>query len=144
MRQSQCTLRTQEVHVHAACLLQTNLQHRDYRKTCTVSVTVMVMFSAAARIVSVFASCQSLAKAPSLKAMVNALPAVLPTYAELQRRVNRALAGDLPKPLRCCPQRIAIDLTLIRYHGQHFQDLSEIFRSQAKCGTSHFHAHASD
>ena len=143
MRKNQYTLRSREVHEHAAGLLQTNLKLRDYSKTCTVSVLLLVLFSAAARIVSVFAACQSLATAPSLQTILNALRAVLPAYAELQRRVNRALAGDLPKPLRRRPQRLAIDLTLIPYHGRHFQDLSEIFRSQAKCGTSHFHAYAS-
>jgi putative transposase len=143
MRNNKYTLRSKEVHEHAAGLLQTNLKLRDYSKTCTVQVLLLVLFSAAARIVSVFAACQSLAGAPSLQTILNALREVLPAYAELQRRVNRALAGDLPKPLRCRPQRIGIDLTLIPYHGRHFQDLSEIFRSQAKCGTSHFHAYAS-
>lgn len=143
MRKNQYTLRSKEVHDHAVALLQTKLKLCDYSKTCTVSVLLLVLFSAAARIVSVCAACQSLAGAPSLQTILNALRAVLPAYAELQRRVNRALAGDLPKPLRRRPQRLAIDLTLIPYHGHHFRDLTEIFRSQAKCGTSHFHAYAS-
>jgi putative transposase len=37
---------------------------------------------------------------------------------------------------------LAIDLTLIPYHGQPFRDLAEIYRGQAKDGTSHFHAYA--
>ena len=37
---------------------------------------------------------------------------------------------------------MAIDLVLIPYHGEPMLDLSEVFRSQAKSGTSHFHAYA--
>ncbi|MBV8384673.1 MAG: transposase, partial [Planctomycetaceae bacterium] len=40
------------------------------------------------------------------------------------------------------PQRLAIDLTLIPYHGQPSRDLHAIDRGQAKDGTSHFHASA--
>ena len=37
---------------------------------------------------------------------------------------------------------MAIDLTLIPYHGQPLHHDDEIYRSQAKSGTSHFHAYA--
>jgi putative transposase len=37
---------------------------------------------------------------------------------------------------------IAIDLTLIPYHGQPAEDESEICRSAPKSGTTHFHAYA--
>ena len=37
---------------------------------------------------------------------------------------------------------MALDLTLIPYHGRPFRDLDEIYRGQAKSGTSHFHAYA--
>ena len=66
----------------------------------------------------------------------------LPDYAVLQRQLNAVLAGHLPKTLRKHLQRLAIDLTLIPYHGQPFRDLDEIYRGQAKSGTSHFHAYA--
>src|SRR5205823_3821606 len=66
----------------------------------------------------------------------------LPAFAELQRRLNRALQGDLPDALRRQRQPLAVDLTLIPYHGQHLHDPNEIYRSQAKSGTSHFHAYA--
>jgi putative transposase len=68
--------------------------------------------------------------------------ATLPNSAELQRRLNRALQGDLPKALRHRRQPLAIDLILIPYHGEPLQDTSEVYRSQAKSGTSHFHAYA--
>ena len=44
-----------------------------------------------------------------------ALLATLPDYAELQRRLNAALAGHLPKVLCRRLQKLAIDLTLIPY-----------------------------
>jgi putative transposase len=66
----------------------------------------------------------------------------LPDYAELQRRLNRALQGDLPNALRRQRQPLAIDLILIPYHGLHLNDPNEIYRGQAKSGTTHFHAYA--
>ena len=59
---------------------------------------------------------------------------------ELQRRFNRARAGDLPKALRRRPQPRASDLCLVPYHGQHLHDAHEIYRSQPRRGTSHFPA----
>ena len=64
------------------------------------------------------------------------------SLAELQRRLNAALAGNLPRTLRRSPQRMAADLVLIPYHGQPQHDPDEIYRSEAKSGTSHFHAYA--
>jgi putative transposase len=66
----------------------------------------------------------------------------MPEFAELQRQLNRALAGRLPRALCRRRQRLAIDLTLIPYHGEHFRDPKEVYRGQAKSGTSHFHAYA--
>ena len=71
-----------------------------------------------------------------------ALIATLPDFAELQRPLNAALAGNLPRTLRRSPQRMAADLVLIPYHGQPQHDPDEIYRSEAKSGTSHFHAYA--
>src|SRR5437879_310505 len=86
--------------------------------------------------------CQHLAQTPSDETVRQALLATLPALAELQRRVNRALQGDLPKALRRRRQPIAIDLHLVPYHGQPLCDLSEVYRSAAKSGTCSFHAYA--
>ena len=85
---------------------------------------------------------QSLRDAPSDEAARLALIATLPDFAELHRRLNAALAGNLPRTFRRRPQRLACDLVLIPYHGQPLHDPEEIYRSQAKSGTSHFHAYA--
>jgi hypothetical protein len=84
----------------------------------------------------------ALAKAPGDTAVHDALMAGLPEFAELQRRLNRALQGDLPKAARRRRQLPAIDLTLIPYHGEHLHHVDEIYCSQAKSGTNHFHAYA--
>jgi putative transposase len=102
----------------------------------------MILFYAAARITSLSAACAALRDAPSDTAVHDALLATLPTCHELQRRLNRALQGDLPKALRRRRQPLAIDLVLIPYHGEPLKDADEVYRSQAKSGTSHFHAYA--
>ncbi len=101
-----------------------------------------ILLYAAARITSLAAACAALRHAPSDTAAHDALLAGLPDFAELQRRLNRALQGDLPKALRRRRQPLAIDLTLIPYHGQPMHQDKEIYRSQPKSGTSHFHAYA--
>ena len=124
MRRNQYTLRSKEVNDHAVGLIQKHLKLGDHSRICTAAILLHTLFAAAARLVSLYASCQALAGAPCLQTVFNALASTLPAYAELQRRVNRALAGDLPRPLRCRPQRLAVDLTLIPYHGKPYRDLS--------------------
>jgi putative transposase len=72
----------------------------------------------------------------------DALLAPLPQTHELQRRVNRALASGLPKALTRRRQVVAADLVLVPYHGEPFADPAEVYRSQPRHGTSHFHAYA--
>src|SRR5207248_4016944 len=97
---------------------------------------------AAARIASIAAACAALRQAPSDQAVRDALLATLPAYAELQRQLNRALAGHLPKALRRTRQRVALDLTLIPYYGEPSQDPAELYGGAAKAGTQLFHAYA--
>jgi putative transposase len=101
-----------------------------------------VLFYAASRIASLAAACKALLKAPSDTAIHDALLATLPAFAQLQRRVNRALQGDLPRCLRRRRQPLAIDLHLVPYHGLPLRDVNELYRSQAKSGTCSFHAYA--
>lgn len=115
----------------------------EYEGTkCTASTVLQVLLIAAARVVSIFAACRDLADAPSDQTIRNALAASLPEIAQLQRRLNLSLAKKLPKALRRKARMIAIDLTLIPYHGQADHDEKEIYRGEAKSGTTHFHAYA--
>jgi hypothetical protein len=142
MRTPQYTVTPHAVQAHAAHLCQKHLRLRDHGPKCTVGVLLTVLFYAAARMTSLAAACTALVAAPCYQAAHDALLATLPAIHELQRRLNRALQGDLPKALRRRRQPMAIDLHLVPYHGQHLHDEDEVYRGQAKSGTSHFHAYA--
>jgi len=142
MRPPQYTITSRDVHRHAAHLCQYFLGLKDHGPLCTALNMFTVLFYAAARMVSRAAACGALRDAPSDSALHAALMATLPDIAILQRRLNRALQGDLPKALRRRPQPVAIDLVLIPYHGEPLRDINEVYRSQRKSGTTHFHAYA--
>ena len=142
MRQRHSTLTPAAVRAHAQNLCQQHLRLSDHGPKCTAGILWAVLLYAASRITSIAAACASLRDAPSDSACHDALVATLPELAQLQRRANRALQGDLPRSLRRHRQPLALDLTLIPYHGRHRHDPNEIYRSQAKSGTSHFHAYA--
>jgi Transposase DDE domain len=142
MRQRHYTLTPAVVRAHTQTRLQQHLRFKDHGPKCTAGMLWTILLYAASRICSLAAACASLLTAPADSAVHNALAALLPDFAELQRRVNRALQGDLPRCLRRRPQPLAIDLHLVPYHGQHLHDVNEVYRSQAKSGTSHFHAYA--
>jgi hypothetical protein len=142
MRQRQYTLTPAHVHAHAGARIQKHLRLADHGRKCTADTLWTVLFYAASRIISLAAACAALRDAPSDSAAHDALLATLPASAELQRRLNRALQDDLPHALGRRRQPLAIDLTLIPYHGKARYDHHEVYRSQAKSGTSHFHAYA--
>jgi putative transposase len=142
MRRRQYTITSRDVQLHAAHVCQKYLKLRDHGPKCRANVLLTILLYAAARITSLAAACTALLKAPSDQAVRDALAATLPNIHELQRRINRALADGLPRCLRRRPQPLAIDLVLIPYHGEPFEDPNEVYRGQAKSGTSHFHAYA--
>jgi putative transposase len=142
MRPSQYTISRRSVHAYAESVCQRHVRLRDHGRKCTASVLWAVLFWAAARISSLAAACASLLEAPSDTACHDALLAGLPEFAELQSRLNRALQGDLPRALRRRRQPLAIDLKLVPYHGRYLHSPEEVYRSQAREGTSHFHAYA--
>jgi hypothetical protein len=142
MRPPHHTLNRRQVHRSATTHLQGHVPLRDYKRKVTAPTLWAVLLTAAAATSSIHAACQRLAGLPAEETIRKALYASLPEFAELQRQLNRALAGRLPKALRRRPQRLAIDLTLIPYHGEPFRDPEEVYRGLAKDGTSHFHAYA--
>jgi hypothetical protein len=142
MRHRHYTITRSEVHHHTQRRLQQHLRLPNYSRKCTQPVLLAVVLAAAAGLTSLFAACKRLTQAPSGETIRKALLATLPEQAELQRRLNRALANDLSKALKRRRHRLAIDLTLIPYHGEPLERDSEIYRGQAKDGTSHFHAYA--
>jgi len=72
------------------------------------------------------------------------LAKALPDRATLQGALNRILRTQTPRFVKKGKRSyyIAIDLTLIPYHGECYEDEKEIVRSQAKSGTTHFHGYA--
>src|SRR5512135_1641152 len=142
MRPHHRTLNRQQVPRSASRFLQEHLPLRDYKRSVTVTTLWAVLLVTAAEVSSHHATCQWLDGLPAEETVRKAVYASLPDYAELRRRLNLALAGRLPKALRRRRQRLALDLTWIPYHGEHFRDRQEVYRSKAKDGTSHFHAYA--
>jgi len=125
-RKNQYTITCREVHDRAAAVVQEHVKIEDHGHKCRSSVLLNVLFFAASRISSIFAACRNLADAPSQQAVFDALVGTFPEYDELQKRLNTALVSDLPKALRRRPQTMAIDLTLIPYHGEPQNDPDEI------------------
>src|SRR5512135_2003744 len=123
MRPPHRILNRNQVHRLAAEHLQAHLKFKDYKRKTSAQVLWSLLLAAAARITSLSDACQRLRDAPSDETVRKALLATLPDYAVLQRQLNAALAGHLPRALRKHPQRLAIDLTLIPYHGQPFPRL---------------------
>jgi Transposase DDE domain len=142
MRPPHRILNRHQVHRSATRHLQEHIPLRDYKRKVSVRTLWAVLLVAAAGVTSIHATCGLLDGLPTEETIRKALYASMPEFAALQRQLNGALAGRLPKALRRRPQRLAIDLTLIPYHGEHFHDPKEVYRSQAKDGTSHFHAYA--
>ena len=132
----------EEVYSYASDWLSSALRLEYAGTKCTGGVLLQVLLIAAARVVSVFAACRDLADAPSDQTIRNAMAAALPDPTELERRLNLALAAELPKALTRKSRMVAIDLTLIPYHGRPARDEKEIYRGEAKSGTTHFHAYA--
>ncbi len=131
-----------EVHAYAESWLGVALQLEYEGYKCTTSTLLQILLLAAARTVSLFAACRDLADAPSDNTVRNALLATLPGIAVLEQRLNQALCMELPRAVRRKSRIVAIDLTLIPYHGKPAHDKKEIYRSKPKSGTSHFHAYA--
>jgi putative transposase len=138
----QYTLTPAHAHAHAARLLQQHLGLTDFRSRCPARLLLDLLLYACSWLTSLCAACLRLRRAPSPETARLALLAWLPDPAELERRLNRALAADLPRALRRRRQRLAIDLTLVPYHGRPFAQAREVYRSKARSGTSHFHAYA--
>jgi putative transposase len=137
----QYTLHSATVHHYATALLLTHLALTDYGRSCPATTLLTVLFAACARLTSLFAAALGLRRAPGPETIRQAVLANLPGLDLLERRCNRALHACLPRRLGR-RQRLAIDLTLLPYHGRPYREVDELYRGQAKSGTTHFHAYA--
>src|SRR5205823_6651130 len=91
-------------------LIQAELLKTPQARSCTTEVVWSILLRAAARMISVFAACADLVRAPSSQAVYNALRADLPkTLSVLERRLNESLTDALPRRLLRRVWRVAID-----------------------------------
>ena len=92
---------------------------------------------------SIASACQELQEAPSGNRLREVLVEALPDRAGVQRALNRMFRQQLHPSLLKGKRdyNTAIDLTLIPYHGQPYQDEKEIVRGAPKSGTTHFHGY---
>src|SRR5258708_14549350 len=100
MRPPHHILDRKKAHRLAAEHLQAHLKFKDYKRKTSAHVLWSLLLAAAARITSLSDTCQRLRDAPSDETARKTLLATLPDYAVLQRQLNAALAGHLPKNLR--------------------------------------------
>ena len=93
---------------------------------------------------SIESACKELQDAPSGNRLREVLVAALPDRIEMQRMLNRMFRQQLHPSIWKCKRdfNVAIDLTLIPYHGQPYEDKKEIVRGMPKSGTTHFHGYA--
>jgi hypothetical protein len=123
-------------------LLQARLL-KDHGWLCTAAVVWNVLLRATARKLSVFAACSDLANAPSQTAVFNALKAGLPkTLKVLERRLNEALTGELPRSMRRRSWHVAIDFHSVPYYGEPDKSRNELYYGKPAHGTTKFHAYA--
>jgi Transposase DDE domain len=139
-----CSISSGEVHQWALdWLLQAKLV-RDRGWKCTATVVLNILLRAASRSISVSAACRDLADAPSDQAVMTALEEGLPkTLSVLERRLNEALTGALPRRMRRHRWQVAIDWHLTPYYGQPYESRNEIYYGKPRQGTKQFHAYAS-
>jgi hypothetical protein len=93
---------------------------------------------------SIESACQELQDAPSGNRLREVLVAALPDRVGMQRMLNRMFRQQLHASVWKCKRNfnVAIDLTLIPYHGQPYEDQKEIVPGMPKSGTTHFHGYA--
>jgi putative transposase len=105
---------------------------------------IAVLGYASANRISMDAACHELKEAPSANRLREVLAKALPDRATLQRALNTILRAQTPHLVKKGKRAyyVAIDLTLIPYHGECYEDEKELMRSQAKSGTTHFHGYA--
>ena len=110
----------------------------------TADNIIAVLGYASANRISANAACYELKGAPSANRLREVLANALPDRVTLQRALNRILRTQTPRFVKKGKRSyyIAIDLTLVPYHGECYEDEKEIVRGEAKSGTTHFHGYA--
>ena len=137
-------LRSQQVLNALLAVVRPNLPLDLQNTRITADEIIAVLGYASANRISTEAACHELKGAPSANRLREVLVQALPERTILQRALNRILRAQTPQVVKKGKRSysIAMDLTLIPYHGDHYEDEKEIIRSEAKSGTTHFHGYA--
>lgn len=138
------TIRSEQVLNAFVQVVRRNLPLDLKNTRITAEDIIYVLGYANVHRLSIASACQELRDAPSGNRLREVLTETLPDRAGVQRALNRMFHQQLhPSLLKGkCDYNIAIDLTLIPYHGQPYQDEKEIVRGAPKSGTTHFHGYA--
>jgi len=137
-------LRSQQVLNALIAIVRRYLPLDMQNTRITVEDIIAVLGYASVHRISIDATCHELKEAPSANRLREVLAQALPDRAILQRALNTILRAQTPRFVKKGKRAyyIAIDLTLIPYHGEPYADEKEIMRSQPKSGTTHFHGYA--
>ena len=139
-----CSVISTEVHAWTLDWLMQAKLLKDHGWRCTAAVVLNVVLRAATRSISISAACRDLSGAPSDQAMLTALDEGLPkTLPVLERRLNEALTGQLPRRMQRRRWQVAIDWHLSPYYGQPYQSRNELYFGKPRQGTKRFHSYAS-
>jgi putative transposase len=138
------TVRCEQVLNAFMQVVRNNLPLDLKNKRLTAEDILYVLGYANVHCLSIESACQELQGALSGNRLREVLAASLPDRAGMQRALNRMFRQQLHPSLWKSKRafNIAIDLTLIPYHGEPYQDKQEIVRGASKSGTTHFHGYA--
>ena len=138
------TIRSEQVLQAFVEVVGQNLPLELKRTRITAEDILYALGYASVHRLSIESACQELQGAPSGNRLREVLAESLPERTEMQSMLNRMFRQQLPPSIWKCKRdfNIAIDLTLIPYHGQPYEDQKEIVRALPKSGTTHFHGYA--
>jgi putative transposase len=125
-------------------LLQPRLPLALANTRITAEDLLEVLAYASVHQTSLETACLELDGAPSGNRVREVLHAALPARSVLQRQLNTILRAQLPRFLFRAKRSycLALDITLIPYHGQAEPEDAAVLRAEAKAGTNQFHGYA--
>lgn len=134
-------LTADQVLEHARHGLQAHLPLQAEGYKCTADDLLNVLLMAAAQRCTIESACAELSSGPGAETVRHYLNEQLTAerLPELERRLNEALAAQVPKRLWRQAQDIAIDLHDRPYYGKTSQEEGLWVRGQAKDGTTRFY-----
>jgi putative transposase len=137
-------LRSQQVLKALIAIVRPHLPLALKNTRITADNVIAVLGYASANRISIDATCHELQGMPSANRLREVLAEALSDRSKVQRALNTILRVQLPACIKKGKREyhVAIDLTLIPYHGECYEAEKEILRGLAKSGTTHFHGYA--